>query len=542
MTNNRVSKLIMPGLPSERFFIDQRQINDTTFQDDPPFMDRTGMTQIGVDVTDWQEVLVFNWADDDDAGYTGCQVTITPWWYFKPPSSFVDVTGSVGNYPTQGLWVCGADKDLAIDAAGLTIDQHAIYHTLNADRMFFQIKVYTQGGGENLQDLEWMRQGIVGVTPRRADGEAVGTAGSAGGSSGGGGDGDVNIVQVAGNAVSAGAGAVAAGTMRITWCSDSPGIGAHDSPTANPGFRSLYVATTADPAAVADQDDVHPIADVYGRQIIAGYNRTGDHLETALVAESLGLGEHDVATQADGMRALAVATTADPAAVADQDDVHLITTTTGKLIVAGYNRTGDHLDMALVAESLGLGVHDTATETDGMRGLAVATNVDPADVANQDDVHMVATLDGKLIIAGYDRLGDLVRIQETDPINYHIAWDVIEESSMGTAGSPYVYYLDLDTYYRMSLQIDVTLGSADAGGVALTTLGTVEDDDPDLTARNYVDMTNAWTGSASITVDAILTDTNGFWGNFTAVKLNVAVTNGDDDSAIKIDTKRHVGG
>jgi hypothetical protein len=140
-----------------------------------------------------------------------------------------------------------------------------------------------------------------------------------------------------------------------------------------------------------------------------------------------------------------------------------------------------------------------------MRGLAVATNIDPADVANQDDVHMVATLDGKLIIAGYDRLGDLVRIQETDPINYHIAWDVIEESSMGTAASPFVYYLDLDTYYRMSLQIDVTLGTAAAGGVALTTLGTVEDDDPDLTARNYVDMTNAWTGSPSITVDAILT-------------------------------------
>jgi allantoicase len=43
-------------------------------------------------------------------------------------------------------------------------------------------------------------------------------------------------------------------------------------------------------------------------------------------------------------------------------------------------------------------------------------------------------------------------------------------------------------------------------------------------------------------VDAILTDTNGFWGNFTAVKLNVAVVNASNDSAIKIDTKRHVGG
>jgi hypothetical protein len=214
----------------------------------------------------------------------------------------------------------------------------------------------------------------------------------------------------------------------------------------------------------------------------------------------------------------------------------------GKLIVAGYNRTGDHLDVALVSESLGLGVHDVATETDGMRGLAVATNVDPADVANQDDVHMVATLDGKLIIAGYDRLGDLVRIQETDPINFHIAWDVIEESSMGTAGSPYVYYLDLDSYYRMSLQIDITLGGAAAGGVALTTLGTVEDDDPDLTARVYVDMTNAWTGSASITADAILVDLAGYWGNFTAIKLNVAVVNAANNSAIKIDTKRHVGG
>lgn len=300
------------------------------------------------------------------------------------------------------------------------------------------------------------------------------TAGAAAAASG---TSDVNLVQIAGNAVNVGAGAADTGTLRVILASDSPGIGAHDDPTADAGYRELLVATTADPAAVADQDDVHGIADTFGRRIIAGYNRAGDHLDTALVAESLGLGEHDVATEADGMRA-----------------------------------------------------------------LGVATDVDPAAVANQDDAHLITDLYGRLILAGYARLGDLIRIQETDPINLFIAHDLIQESAMGTTGSPYVYYIDLDGYYRMSHQIAITLGTATAGDVEYRIYGTVEDDDPDLTARTYIDRTTAISGGPTITVDSLIEDINGIHGNYTAVKLEVTVVNAANDSAIRIDTKRFIGG
>ena len=425
----------------------------------------------GIDVSEWLAILVVVHPTSvvmTDAGVSGAIVRLRPWFYMKAAEDGSDrISGS-------GQWYSETDFNSALDGYSVNGAMRHILTVNNAEKFYPQVIMVTDPEGST----PVFGVGIYGLGPKYGENpdafESVAAGVAAAAATG---TGDVNLIEIDGTVVDADAGSASLGTLRVIYADDSPGIGEHDAATDDPGFRALAVATTADPAAVADQDDVH-----------------------------------------------------------------LITTTTGRLIIAGYNRTGDHLEVALVSESLGLGVHDTATETDGMRGLAVATNVDPADVANQDDVHMVATLDGKLIIAGYDRLGDLVRIQETDPINYHIAWDVIEESSMGTAASPFVYYLDLDTYYRMSLQIDVTLGSAAAGGVALTTLGTVEDDDPDLTARNYVDMTNAWTGSASITVDAILTDTNGFWGNFTAVKLNVAVVNASNDSAIKIDTKRHVGG
>jgi len=230
------------------------------------------------------------------------------------------------------------------------------------------------------------------------------------------------------------------------------------------------------------------------------------------------------------------------AAASGTTDVNLIQVAGNAVNVgAGAAGTGT-LRVILASDSPGIGEHDVATADAGFRTLFVATDVDPADVDNGDDVHPIATLGGRAIIAGYDRLGDLVRIQETDPINFHIAWDLIEESSMGTTGSPYEYFIDLDSYYRMAVQDDITLGSADAGDVEIKFYGTAEDDDPDLTARNYIDLTSDWTGVASITVDDLIPDTNGFWGNCTAVKIEVSVTNASDDSAIRLDVKRFVGG
>lgn len=154
----------------------------------------------------------------------------------------------------------------------------------------------------------------------------------------------------------------------------------------------------------------------------------------------------------------------------------------------------------------------------------------------EDPVETGETAIKTVLRNAYDSLGDVLRIQETDPLNYQMAWDVIEESSMGTAGSPYVYFLDTDAYNLASIQIAITLGSASAGGVALSIYATVEDDDADMTARVFLDRTLELTGSSTITVSDIIEDIDA--GNYTAIKLSVAVTNASNDSAVKIDVKR----
>ena len=191
-------------------------------------------------------------------------------------------------------------------------------------------------------------------------------------------------------------------------------------------------------------------------------------------------------------------------------------------------------------DSPGIGEHDVATDDPGFRILGVATDTDLTNVADGDDVHAAMTLDGRFIIASYNRLSDVLNVEVSNPINLYMAWDLIEESSMGTAGSPYAYYFELDSYYRMAVQTAHTLGS----GVSISTTfhGTVEKDDPDFTARTYIDVTAAWTGAASITGSAWLRDTDGFWGNATSAKIETAVVNGDDDSAVRFDVKRFVGG
>lgn len=238
----------------------------------------------------------------------------------------------------------------------------------------------------------------------------------------------------------------------------------------------------------------------------------------------------------ESVSAAAAAATAPTSGTSDVNIAEVAGTATS--VDAGASDAGT-IRVIPASDSPGIGAHDAATAAAGLRALFVATSVDPADVADQDDVHPITDLRGALIVAGYNRTSELIRVQETDPINFWQAWDKIEESSMGTTGSPYEYYLSTNSYYRMSLQIDITAGS---GTVTLTTLGTVENDDPDLTARNYVDQTTAWTGGATVTTSQIITDTNGFWGNFSAVKLNVAVVNASNDSAVRIDTKRFIGG
>jgi hypothetical protein len=137
----------------------------------------------------------------------------------------------------------------------------------------------------------------------------------------------------------------------------------------------------------------------------------------------------------------------------------------------------------------------------------VATDYDKTDVAHDDDVHIVATLDGKQIQAGYNRPGDYNRQAEIDPLNMQYVNDKVADVTNSAAATSN-YYLDLNGFKRMSAQLEITSGS---GTVTVKFFGTVEDDDPDAE----------------------------FWGCFTAVKINVVIVNASADSSYRIDTKRH---
>ena len=181
------------------------------------------------------------------------------------------------------------------------------------------------------------------------------------------------------------------------------------------------------------------------------------------------------------------------------------------------------------------GTHDVATGLPLSRGGSVATDYDQADVAHGDDVHDVATLDGKSIFAGYNRPGDYNRQAEIDPLNMQFVNDKVAEVT-NTATVDNSYYLDLNGFKRASLQLTLTAGS---GTVVVKVWGTVEDDDPDLTARTYQDMTMKAYAAGSFSLSNILPDTDEFWGCFTAMKINVVVTNASADSSYRIDSKRH---
>ena len=180
------------------------------------------------------------------------------------------------------------------------------------------------------------------------------------------------------------------------------------------------------------------------------------------------------------------------------------------------------------------GTHDVATGLPLSRGGSVATDYDQTDVAHGDDVHNVATLDGKQIQAGYNRPGDYQRTAEIDPLNQQYVNDKVAEVT-NTATVTNNYYLDMNAFRKAGFQLTLTPGS---GTVVVKFFGTIENDDPDLTARTYQDVTLKAYAAGSFSLSNTLPDTVEFWASYTAIKINVVVTNASADSSYRIDSKR----
>jgi hypothetical protein len=204
MGDNGSTVMILPGDPSKKAKIDERTFVSTlnlagtilTAQVDAA--PTSGVEQLGVDVTRWQSVEVFHFSDENDHNWVGSKVTVTPWYWYAPTSFYVPYAGSVHAVPAHGVWVAGKDVILAVDGTFDATSQFATYATNNADRMFFQVKSYTNGvpaPAPPVGAVIWYKQCIFGLVPRPSDGAsvmmAVPDAADAGGAAPAGGGGGV---------------------------------------------------------------------------------------------------------------------------------------------------------------------------------------------------------------------------------------------------------------------------------------------------------------------------------------------------------------
>lgn len=208
MGDNGSTVMILPGDPSKKAKIDERTFVSTlaggvlTAQIDAA--PTSGVEQLGVDVTRWQSVEVFHFSDENDHNWHGSKVTVTPWYWYAPTSFYVPYAGSAHAVPAHGVWVAGKDVVLAVDGTFDATSQFATYATNNADRMFFQVKSYTNGvpaPAPPVGAVIWYKQCIFGLVPRPPDGAstlaAIPDAADAGGAAPAGGGGGVGTGQLA---------------------------------------------------------------------------------------------------------------------------------------------------------------------------------------------------------------------------------------------------------------------------------------------------------------------------------------------------------
>jgi hypothetical protein len=113
-----------------------------------------------------------------------------------------------------------------------------------------------------------------------------------------------------------------------------------------------------------------------------------------------------------------------------------------------------------------------------------------------------------------------------------------EKLASVTAGDDgtYYYYVTMDGYKQLHLQLVITAGS---GSVTTTLEGTVQDDGTAQASCTYVDITNTTYGAASYTASAVLIDSSSKVGALKYARIKVvANTSGANDGGWIIYSKK----
>lgn len=124
--------------------------------------------------------------------------------------------------------------------------------------------------------------------------------------------------------------------------------------------------------------------------------------------------------------------------------------------------------------------------------------------------------------------------------NPHLFTDVLSTVAEVTNGADgtYLYYLDLETFDAVGLQLLLNGGS---GTVTVTVEASLQDATTGALATNYVDITNTMFGAASYTASAILFDSAELASVIKWLKIKVvAATTGANDADWSIYSYRRI--
>ena len=168
-------------------------------------------------------------------------------------------------------------------------------------------------------------------------------------------------------------------------------------------------------------------------------------------------------------------------------------------------------------------------------GLAIAGTVIQGQDSNEHMRVVRTTTDGRVEMAGYSSTTGATNVSEVDPLSEHHVETTPADVTNGADGT-YYYYLDMDGYKALGLQLVLNGGS---GTVTVTVECTLQDDGTAPASCNYHDVSNTVYGAANWTASAVLFDSNYILGQCKYVRIKVvADTSGADDADWTIFAKR----
>lgn len=185
---------------------------------------------------------------------------------------------------------------------------------------------------------------------------------------------------------------------------------------------------------------------------------------------------------------------------------------------------------------------DAADSGNPVKIGGIARTSQLAAVANNDRVHAVFNEYGELVIAGYTWGTTSNRFEEIDPISSHHVESTIANASAQGDGTTY-YYVDMDSYRSLGLQIENTAGAA--GTNTYTVEATIQDDGTAAASCTYQDVTQfGFTNviaadAASYTADVTLMSKNDLKAvKYLRVKVVRSADGGGTDGAWVIYAKK----